>query len=156
MSEEIINIEMGEFAVARSPAVLTSTGIGSCLVICLYDDSQGIGAMGHAMLPCEEENIHSSAGSAHYVDRGISKMIKEMETNGCSKDSIVAKLVGGASMFKTLTQYSRKIGEDNIETARKIFKELGIVILAESTGGTVGRSVQFNVMNGVVTVILKI
>jgi chemotaxis protein CheD len=156
MNDKEVSIGMGEYAVAKSPAILLSSGIGSCLVICLYDAANSIGAMGHAMMPYESEEKHVTEGAAHYVDRGIKRMLKEMKKAGCKEDKIIAKLVGGASMFKNLTAYSRKIGEDNVESAKKLLEDMDIEIKTESTGGTVGRNVEFNVMNGVVTVTSKI
>ncbi len=68
---------------------------------------------------------------------------------GSQRFNIEAKLAGGANMFGFS---SLNIGRDNIESARKKLKEEGIKLIGESTGGSVGRSVEFSVSTGIVTV----
>lgn len=47
----VFRIGMGEGIVAKEPCIISSVGIGSCVVVTLYDTQQCIGGMAHIMLP---------------------------------------------------------------------------------------------------------
>ena len=45
------NVGIGEYRVARPPAVLVSLGLGSCVGVALYDPERKVGGLAHIMLP---------------------------------------------------------------------------------------------------------
>jgi chemotaxis protein CheD len=47
----MLEIRVGEGIVARTPEIITSSGLGSCIVVTLYDLRQKIGGMAHIILP---------------------------------------------------------------------------------------------------------
>jgi len=47
---------------------------------------------------------------------------------------------------------SSDIGRENVLSAKKKLKQENIKLIGESTGGSVGRSVEFSVATGIVTV----
>ena len=66
---------------------------------------------------------------------------------------LVAKLVGGASMFAQLTAPgSVQMGERNVAAARSALRAAAIPVVAEAVGGGAGRSVRFYVEDGRVEV----
>jgi chemotaxis protein CheD len=76
-----------------------------------------------------------------------------MRALGARQHEIVAKLVGGASMFTALLPASGlQIGERNLIATRAALAEAGIPIVGEDVGGEHGRSVRFHVDSGVVGV----
>ena len=144
MKEKVYLIGMGEYKIASNPTTLVSSGIGSCVVICLYDRTKKIGGMAHAMLPQTPEDYKiddDEEDGARYVDRAVQLLVSNMKSLGCDSSNMMAKIAGGANMFSTLGTYSREIGENNVEMTKKILAEMGIKLVAESTGGTTGRSV---------------
>ena len=46
-----IEIKMGNIVVTKDKDKLIASGIGSCLVVTLYDPKRNIGALAHTMLP---------------------------------------------------------------------------------------------------------
>lgn len=54
-----IEVHMGNMEIAKSPAKLLSLGVGSCIVICIYDTVSKIGALAHTMLPDSSQGIVS-------------------------------------------------------------------------------------------------
>ena len=44
-------VRMGEIAAVEGQHELVASGIGSCLVVTLYDPERKIGALSHAILP---------------------------------------------------------------------------------------------------------
>ena len=163
---------MGQIQVGKDEDELTASGIGSCLVITFYDPKQKIGALAHTMLPArrmhalseaegsfelrnpKEERRHTNPGSSdtRYADTAIDEMLKRVETEGAKREFIEAKIIGGANMFSA---FKSDIAEDNISYARGKLKKLGIAIVGECIGGSQGRSVEFSVASGVVTVKTK-
>lgn len=62
---------------------------------------------------------------------------------------IVAKIAGGARMFETAGGGSLgNIGQRNIESTHMVLKKEGIRLLREDVGGTVARTLLFDVTTG--------
>ena len=69
--------------------------------------------------------------------------------NGCKKEFMSAKIIGGASMFKfKSSQMLAQIGQRNIEMVRKMLQENDIPILVEDVGGNAGRVIDFILEDG--------
>lgn len=146
--EEKINVGIGDFKVANSPKLIQTIGLGSCVAICLYDKKQEIGGLAHILLP-DSKLAGAEVNPLRFADKAIDLMLKQMQKKGC--EHIVAKIFGGASMFKNVANVA-DIGERNIESVKKILKKNGIRIIAEDTGGEQGRSVWFDTSDGSVVV----
>jgi chemotaxis protein CheD len=156
MNEEnkIIDVSMSDMKVATNPHTLRSSGIGSCVVITLYDAKKRVGAMAHPMLA---ENISGSTEKPlGFVDNAIDAMIVALEKMGASRKRLEAKVVGGANMFKVFDKNPNSIGTNNAEVAQKKLEKEGITIAANDTGGNVGRSVAFELTTGLLEVQTKI
>lgn len=138
---EII-VGIGESKVSKS-GVLKTVGLGSCLGIAIYEVKLRAGALAHAMLPKS-----NGVKSAKYVDSAIEISIEALENLGGDKRNMVAKIAGGAQIFKHMTLENLMIGERNLEVAKEILKEQGIRIISEDTGGTSGRTLYFFVNDG--------
>ncbi len=171
---ENIEVNMGDLVVSKGPENLTTSAVGSCLVIMIYDTKFKIGALAHTMLTdrrvshLKRDALDATSSSARtreggnerrheirdmkYVDAAIDEMIKKMVTQGANKENLEAKLVGGANMFPALKS---DIGKENVLAAKKKLKEEGIRLVGESVGGSQGRSVEFSVASGIVTVKIK-
>ncbi len=140
-----IEVPMGELVVTQEEVNLTTHAVGSCAVIALYDPKLKIAGMIHTMLP----HTHDGQPDAKYVDTAIDLALEKMRALGAQSFDIEAKLVGGANMFGLS---SSDIGKENVLSAKKKLKEVGIKLIGESTGGSIGRSVEFSVVTGIVTV----
>jgi chemotaxis protein CheD len=150
-------VTMGEMLVTQEPDTLTASSVGSCVVIMLHDPKHKISAMLHPLLP--KSMAHQPAHSTQtlfpaqidvrYVDIAIEEAVKKMLRMGVRLEDIEAKLIGGANMFGFTDS---DIGQDNVKSARLKLKEVGIKLLAESVGGSQGRSVEFSCASGIVTV----
>lgn len=142
-----IRLNMAEMVVSKNEDILAIHGLGSCLGLALYDPNRGIGAMAHVMLPCNlTKNPPLKPGK--YVDTAIDEMLSGLKKYDITPENLVAKICGGARMFKTARDSKICIGEKNIELAEKILKEKGIPIRARDVGGNYGRSIEFDVKTG--------
>lgn len=140
---------MGEGEVASHPCILTSRGLGSCVVAALYDTRRRIGGMAHIMTP--KYLGSSNNGGYAYADTAIKKLLREMRCKGAKLPDIVAKVAGGAKMF-SYDDGGESIGEQIVAGVRAHLREKGIQVTGVDTGGSRGRSVVFHLDTGKVVV----
>lgn len=146
--DKIIKVGMADLKTTKSPGILTTLGLGSCIGICLYDPMTKVSGMAHIMLP-SSKSIKNNKNIYKFADTGIEKLIEEMVANGASKHRMISKIAGGAQMFSFSSKNDiMKIGERNAIAVKKILKEFGIPIRAEDTGGNYGRTIEFHSLNG--------
>jgi len=144
-----IIVATGEYRITQSPNMLITLGLGSCVGVAIYDYINKIGGLIHVMLPENRKRINI----AKYADTGISQMISKMVKKGANKTSMVAKIAGGAMMFKIDNENDKfKIGERNVKTTRKVLQKEGVKLRGEEVGKNYSRSIKFNTANGVVLV----
>ena len=142
MMENMIKVGMADLKVCKSPDVLTTLGLGSCVGVALYDPVSKVSGLLHCMLP-DSTQIRNNSNLAKFADTGIDELIRQMQSLGANKSRLVAKLAGGAQMFAmTSANDSLRVGERNAEAARKKLKELNIRILSEDCGLNYGRTVE--------------
>lgn len=143
-------VGMSATRIARSPAVLVSLGLGSCIGIALYDPSTRIGGMAHIMLPYRNE-AKDQSNPAKFADSALELMVSQMGAKGVRPRNVHAKIFGGANMFRNL-HGSPTIGERNIVTVRQELERHKIRLVAEDIGGYAGRSISFDLHDGSVIV----
>ena len=152
MSENIIEVTMGDMKIASAPQRLITRALGSCLGITFYNPAKKTGAMAHPMLP-DIDKARMKSNPSRYVNSVIKKTIEDLEKAGSFKSNLEIKLFGGAHMFSFIASDSLlNVGEKNIEIARLVINELGLKILVDEVGGTFGRTIELNLENGKVFV----
>ncbi len=145
MAFDLINVGIADMAIAVSPNTLR-TILGSCIGTCIYDPKLKIGGMSHIMLPSSKK---PSNNLKKYADTAIPFMVDEMIKLGAQKDRLVAKLAGGATMFKhTENSLMGEIGKNNILSVREILAVMKIPVLSEEVGGDFGRTIDFYLETG--------
>lgn len=152
--EEVV-VDTAEVKVTKTLNKLVALGVGSCVVVMLYDPKLKIGAMAHAMLPDSTSCVPNSS-LFKFADLAIDEMIRKMESLGSQRQNVEAKIVGGANMFPSLRNDSLRAGEGNVQAVKEKLKKEGITLAGEVVGGSVGRSVEFDTASGIVTVRVKI
>lgn len=150
----LVKIGLAQFRVAKAPMTMMTMALGSCLGVVLYDETTNIGGLAHVMHP-KRELVKNNANKAKFVDSAITLMLSRMIKRGARRERIVAKIFGGARMFKNVmgSPGVLQIGEKNVESAREKLAELDIPMVAEDVGGDQGRTISFNVSDG--TVLLR-
>ena len=147
--ENMIKVGMADLKVCKAPDALTTLGLGSCIGACIYDPATKVAGMVHFMLP-DSTRIKNNQNIAKFGDTGIAETIRLMEELGAKKSRMVAKIAGGARMFATnaASLPNMNVGDNNIEAAKKAFKEFGISIIAEDVGLNYGRTIEFFAEDG--------
>ncbi len=141
-----MQIGIADMKMAKGSGVLITYALGSCIGICLHDPLIKLGAMIHIMLPLNMETGRKN--TMKYADTGIRETLKQMEARGASRARITAKLAGGAKMFEVSGGSLGNIGQRNIESVHLNLNREGIRILKEDVGGSVARTLLFDVSTG--------
>ena len=151
MSPNEIKVGMGEGAVTSTPRIISSTGIGSCVVVTLYDSSKQVGGLAHIMLP-DSDGINGRRPPFHCADTAINTLLNRLQIKGVVRENLVAKMIGGARMFADNNSSSQGIGQQNTTSIRQILGRERVQLVREDTGGGYGRSVEFHLNSGKVTI----
>ena len=148
--KEQIYVGIAELVVVHNPAVLISKGLGSCIAVSLRDPVERFGALAHIILPSIEKS-NNKENPLKFADSAIEIAVKRLLGKGCKKNRLVAKIAGGSSMFH-IENMTINIGEKNAEAVIKKLGELRIPILASDIGGDYGRTVEFDIEKGTMTI----
>jgi len=145
---EMIKVGMADLQVCKSPDVLTTLGLGSCVGVALYDPITKVSGLLHLMLP-DSTKIRNNENLAKFADTGIQELVRQMLFIGANRSRIVAKIAGGAQMFAMKsTNDLLRVGERNIEAAKENLVKSNIQIIGEETGFNYGRTVELYAENG--------
>lgn len=151
MESTLIKVGMADLNVAKSPGRLRTTGLGSCVGVALFDAVAKVGGLAHVMLPSRSLS-RGDNNLAKYADTAIPLLLQKMEECGAKKSRIVAKLAGGAQMFKFQSAHQLSIGKRNVEACHEQLKQENIPVVAEDTGGNYGRTIELDTETGVLFV----
>lgn len=153
----ISRIEMGEGVIAEAPHVIVSQGIGSCVVVALYDTKLKVGGLAHIALPDSRMRgtVRGSKSQCtgytmpyQCADTAIAALLEGLGNRGSSRSNIVARMAGGARMFPSYSDTSTGIGEQNIVSIMRLLEKEHIPIMGLDVGGNHGRNVEFCLDSG--------
>ena len=125
-----IIVGISDQKLCKSPDVLVTYALGSCVGICMIDKVLGIAGLAHIMLP-DSSAIPNDKNKFKFADTGIQLLYESMIKNGAAASRITAK-----------------IGDRNVEATKKALAKLGVPIIASDTGLNYGRTVSFNASDG--------
>ncbi len=126
---------------AHKEPYLVDTILGSCVAVCLYDTQLHIGGINHYMLPLWNGE---GLASPKFGNVATEKLIQKMIQLGCQPHNLIAKVFGGANQMNS----TMDIGDRNIEIAKQVLEKFNIPIVAENTGGTIGRKLKYETHTG--------
>ncbi|WP_448376730.1 chemoreceptor glutamine deamidase/glutamate methylesterase CheD [Fervidobacterium sp.] len=141
MKKKVI-IGIGEWAVEKNPAILVTLGLGSCVGVCIRDPIAKVGGIVHVMLPDSGGKPTNTPGK--FADTGVALVVDELIKMGAARNRLEGKIAGGASMF----QSAMDIGARNTEAVKSALQRNGVKLLAEDTGGSKARSIEYDVESG--------
>lgn len=149
---KLVKVGMADLKVGKSPDIITTLGLGSCIGLTLYDPVTKIGGMVHYMLP-DSTKLSNNTNIAKFGDTGIQELYRQVVAAGASPRRLVAKIAGGACMFAASGGSTvRNVGSRNIELAKLMLKAMKIPLIAEDVGLNYGRTVELNCENGEYTI----
>lgn len=143
-------VGIGDMKISKSPDILTTIGLGSCIGITIYDPVSKIGGLSHIML-ADSTALPDVKEPLKFADLSIPILINELTLRGACKQNMKAKIAGGASMFKFSDKnMMMNIGERNSAAVINKLNELKIPVLASEVGGEKGRTMIMDLKTGIV------
>ncbi|HEY2512561.1 MAG TPA: chemotaxis protein CheD [Polyangiaceae bacterium] len=136
---QAVQLYPGQLFASASPSVVT-TILGSCVAVCLWDATRGIGGMNHFMLP---DPVGTAKHSPRFGVVACARLIEELVALGSDRRTLEAKVFGGACVIRSLSTSGVHLGLKNVAVARAVLEQHHIPIAAEETGGTHGRKLVF-------------
>jgi len=147
-----IVVKVADLQVAQGDGELVTLGLGSCVAICLHDPAVQVAGMAHILLP-NKSLSRTTDNPAKFPQSAIPLLIEKMTALGAERGRLTARLIGGAAMFGNLSPSGAvQMGERNVVASRQVLQDHGIAVKAEATGGTVGRSVRMQAVDGLLMV----
>lgn len=141
-------IGIAEMCVTTYPDKIATIGLGSCIGVVLYDKYTKIGGMLHIMLP-DSSKINNNSNKLKFADTGIDEFVSLIVSKGANKNSLVAKIAGGATLFKMSKDNTLdSVGARNTLAVRKQLKLHNIPIIAEDVGEDYGRTIEVDLADG--------
>lgn len=140
---EVIRVAIADGAVARGSDRLRTTGLGSCVGVVLFESRSGLSGMVHVMLP--NAPVAGTDRPTKYADVGVDWLVDQLHKAGAKRSQLRAKIAGGAQMFNTQsTNDVLRVGPRNVDAVLNSLNRLEIPLLAADTGGSVGRTIEFD------------
>lgn len=153
IQQNLVKVGMADLNIATDGAILKTTGLGSCVGLTLYDPIRKIAGMAHVMLPSSDIARETKMNLAKYADTAIPELLDQMIAAGAYVERMKAKMAGGAQMFAMSGQSdSLRIGPRNVESCTEMLNKFKIPIISKDTGGSFGRTVEFDSNSGMLSI----
>lgn len=131
-----VKVLPGEYFVANENLVIM-TVLGSCIAACLWDSRTRVGGMNHFMLPEGD----STDISGRYGSYAMELLINEMLKLGARRETLQAKIFGGAQVMHNFT--TMNVGERNTNFVVNYLQTERIPIVSEDVLDIYPRKVVF-------------
>ncbi len=142
--KEVVRVGIADMNIVKHPATIRTSGLGSCVGVVLYDEAKKVAGLLHVMLPDSSLSNTDNLNVAKFADTGVAALIELLKAEGVRPMSLKAKIAGGAQMFQFGSSDTVRIGPRNVEAVKAELERNGIRLLAEDTGGSSGRTIEFD------------
>ena len=139
-----IYLHPGQLIAATEPTVVT-TILGSCVAVCLWDLTSGIGGINHYLLPT---GLKTASTGLRYGNVAIEQLLEKLWRAGVRPSNLRAKMFGGACVLDAMRGKANHLGDKNVDIAEKLLAEAGIPVVASDVGGGRGRKLIFQTHDG--------
>lgn len=142
---QVIKVGIADMNLVKTPHLIRTTGLGSCVGLVLFDRMNEIAGLAHVMLPDSSLAKSGPVNYAKYADTAVHELVSILMRNGARQNALKAKLAGGAQMFQFASNSDvMRIGPRNVEAVKRELSALKIPVAAEDVGGNSGRTIEFN------------
>ncbi len=149
---EVVRVGISDMNIVKAGKTIRTSGLGSCVGIVLYDEIKKVAGMVHIMLPDSSLDRSKKVNVAKYADTGIYGLMELLKAEGARPMSLKAKIAGGAQMFQFGSSDTLRIGPRNVEAVKEELKRLSIPLIAEQTGGSKGRTIEFDPVTAILSI----
>jgi len=144
MLKTVVRVGIADMNIVKMPDTIRTSGLGSCVGVVLYDESKKMAGLVHVMLPDSSLGRTERLNVAKFADTGIYSLMEMLKAEGVRPLALKAKIAGGAQMFQFGSSDTIRIGPRNVEAVKKELSRLSIPLIAEDTGGSSGRTIEFD------------
>lgn len=143
-----IVVGVGDCQLSMDPdSELVTYALGSCVAVMIWDPAALVGGMLHLMLPDSRVDQNGTPLRPYrYADTGIPLLFEEASRLGAARDRLVVRLAGGAAVSTGSDFFN--IGQKNCAALKRMFRQAGIRVHAEETGGSLSRTARLHVGTG--------
>lgn len=132
----MVTVVQGDFFVTKDPNVIITTVLGSCISVCLFDATAGVGGVNHFLL-AKQGDVASD--DMRYGVNAMELLINKVLRAGAERARLEAKVFGGARII----DHGGDIGGSNAKFACDFLEREGIRCVSQSVGGTKARRIRF-------------
>ncbi|HYK01558.1 MAG TPA: chemotaxis protein CheD [Thermoanaerobaculia bacterium] len=133
----------GQLIASAEPLVVT-TILGSCVSLCLWDASAGVGGINHYLLPV---GVGAESQQERYGDYANEHLLRQVLDLGARVSRLKAKIFGGACVLVAFRKGS-DFADRNARTAMEFLRDRGISLVSNDVGGNRGRKLRFHTADG--------
>lgn len=145
-------VAMGEFRAVDKETELSCLGVGSGVVMAVYDAVNHIGACAHFILPAAPSAFDQSK-PCRYADSGFDFTIRKVLELGAERANLHLAIVGAASLVNGEQAASfHDFGIRNHEAIMAKVAKSGIPCVGQDIGGQSGRAVRFSGSDGAIRI----
>lgn len=131
-----IKIHIGEVRASKEPAII-KTLLGSCVSVCLFDQSIRVGGMNHILLPGKAD-MKKYNESARYGINAMELLINKIIRLGGRRSEFTAKVFGGGHIIGDIS-VENSPGPKNVAFVLDFLKIEKIPVISQNTGGNFSR-----------------
>ena len=129
----------------------TGAPVGSCVAVCLWEPTTGVGGLLHFLWPDSKLNPErAETEPACFADTGVRRLIDEASRMGAIKVRCKVRLVGAAEIPDR--EQADRWAKRNLLAARSALWRSGLFLEGEEVGGTKARRATLMVSNGLLSV----
>ncbi|MDG1499719.1 MAG: chemotaxis protein CheD [Planctomycetota bacterium] len=136
-------------AASKEAGIITTSALGSCMGLTVYDPVAKVGGMLHYMLVQPQEREKARANPHMYALSGVPALFRAVQELGGVRGRLIVCAAGGAEIMDDEDGHS--IGKRNHSILRRLFWKNGIVLHAEDCGGHAARLMSLDLATGKVT-----
>lgn len=141
-------IGIGEMAISNNMDDKIKTfALGSCVGITAYSPHRKVGGIIHIALPNPLRIEDNGNRCCYFASTGLPFFINQFAREyGCAKSELNIRIFGGADSNRRNDTFN--VGKRNVETTRRILKDMNLDIHYAETGENVSRTIELDVDNG--------
>ena len=140
-------LQPGHLIVCEAPTTI-STILGSCVAVCMWDPTRGVGGVNHFMLPLA---ITGTAATPRFGAVAMEQLVAKVRGLGARLPFLRARVYGGSCMFTHMNPAASDkvhLGTQNVNLALDFISRSGIELVDVQVGGSRGRKLIFDTDEG--------
>lgn len=138
-SLQITTVLQGEVAISSDPEVVFGTVLGSCIAVCMFDKTAGVGGMNHFLLPGGEASGQDGDTALRFGINAMERLVNGILKAGGKREALQCKAFGGGAVLASMSD----VGAENVAFLQHYLRTEGLECTSFSFGGFKARRIRF-------------